>query len=342
MARQNLALEVLDAWNVTPSGPVEGIDPKGTFRIPMDGGDDLILTCIGGDDARTAEQAALEHGVLQHLDGSGLPVAVPLRDRQGRTAVPHGGCLYALVPRLRGSQGGSKPTDCDELYRSYGGTIARMHMALATFRSEPVALSARREALLPKVFDYGVPYLQGYLNGAEAGRLQAMMADVGEVMRQAFKELPEQLIHRDCHTGNLLSRGTAVTGIIDWDHLCVGVRVFDLAYFAAQLGKRHVGDPDTMVQWIRDVSLVLLGYHQECHLSDGERAAFVYVVIGVFIAFAGWEIEVGWVEALQTELDAMAWMYDNLGVIGDQVATVFGGQGAAGGARIPQEEHQGL
>jgi Ser/Thr protein kinase RdoA (MazF antagonist) len=225
---------------------------------------------------------------------------------------------------LAGRQGASKPIDCDALYRNYGAAIARMHLALATFSDAALAHRAQREALIPTVFDYGLSYIVGHLTGAQAGTFQAMMADIGAEMRVAFQDLPEQLLHRDCHAGNLLSCEAEITGIIDWDHLRIGARIFDLAYFAAQLGKRHVGDPETMAQWLHDVLLVLERYDQENRLSAGEEAAFPYAVIAVLIAFAGWMIEVDWIEALQTELDAMAWMHSHLRIVQERVAAVLG------------------
>lgn len=40
--------------------------------------------------------------------------------------------------------------------------------------------------------------------------------------RSAVARSDEVFIHRDFHPGNLLVRGEAVTGIVDWDYACVG------------------------------------------------------------------------------------------------------------------------
>lgn len=318
------AIEVLEAWGVVPSGPVEAMQPEGTFRIPTEGGD-LILTRSDPLDARTAEQVRLKHDVLQHLSRAGVPVAVPLPDRQGRIAVPQDGHTYTLSPRLPGQQGTSKPVDCDTLYRNYGVSIARMHRALATFPMEVIAGRAQREILVSRVFDDEIPRLTGNLTGTQAVRFCAMVDGIGEDMRAALEDLPEQLIHRDCHAGNLLSCGDEVTGIIDWDLLRVGARAFDLAYFCAELAKRHVGDPDTMAQWLHDIVLVLHSYDNVNRLSDSEKTAFPYVVVAELIIFTGWVVETAWTVMLQTELAAMAWMYSNLSVIEERLAVVWKG-----------------
>jgi Ser/Thr protein kinase RdoA (MazF antagonist) len=87
------ATDVLSAWDIAPLGPVEAIEPEGTFRVLTESKDDLILTRIGSIGAQTVKQATLEYDVLQHLGENGLPVPVPLLDRQERIAVPKGGHL---------------------------------------------------------------------------------------------------------------------------------------------------------------------------------------------------------------------------------------------------------
>jgi Ser/Thr protein kinase RdoA (MazF antagonist) len=318
---------VLGAWGIVPAGPLEALQPEATFRVRVENGPDLILTRIGPLDARTADWAALQHDVRRHLARAGVPVAVPRPDGQGRVAVPAEGYLYTLQPRLPGRQGSSRPEDCDPLYRNYGAAIARMYRALATFPPEALAGRVMREDLEPWVFEGEIPRIAQYLSGAQEARFRAMVADVGEEMRAACRDLPEQLLHRDCHAGNLLSCGKRVTGIIDWDNLRIGARIYDLAYFAAQLAKRHVGDPGTMERWLHDITLVLQSYDRVNPLAEKEKAAFPYVVIAQLITFAGWVVETEWFVGLQTELDAMAWMHTNLREVQDRVIAAWGESG---------------
>ena len=49
---------------------------------------------------------------------------------------------------------------------------------------------------------------------------------------QALSAAPQR-VHGDVHGGNLLTDGQKVTGIIDWDHLPLAPRGYDLGYFMA-------------------------------------------------------------------------------------------------------------
>ncbi|MCJ7739106.1 MAG: phosphotransferase [Anaerolineae bacterium] len=143
-----------------------------------------------------------------------------------------------------------------------------------------------------------------------------MIVDLEPAMRDAFRDLPEQLIHRDCHDENLLSCGSEVTGIVDWDHLVVGPRILDVAYFAVQAAKRDVRDAAKMAQWFHDLPLLVQGYTSVSALSREEQAAIRYVMIAVPIFFAHWAIGVAMdTDYIQQELDAVAWLYDNLDAI---------------------------
>jgi Ser/Thr protein kinase RdoA (MazF antagonist) len=190
-----------------------------------------------------------------------------------------------------------------------------MHRALATFPQDRLTEQIGRNDLESEVFKIGLPIILPYLNGDQALSFQTMMATLSKPMKDAFMGLPEQLIHRDCHIGNLLSCGTEVTGIIDWDHLSLGPRILDLAYFAVQIAKRQIHEPDKMTQWLDEMPLVLQGYDQITPLLDQEKAALPYVMIAVPIFFTYWLIETGQFDSVQIELDAAAWLYRNLDLI---------------------------
>ncbi len=139
-------------------------------------------------------------------------------------------------------------------------------------------------------------------------------------MPTALTDLPQQLIHRDCHAENLLSCGTEVTGIVDWDHLTIGPRILDVAYFAVQLAKRQVRDRAAMEQWLDELPLLLAGYGGESPLLAKETAAFPHLLIAVPVLFAYWAIETGLSDDyIRTELDTMVWLYGNLAAVRDRV-----------------------
>ena len=111
-----------------------------------------------------------------------------------------------------------------------------------------------------------------------------------------------------------------MTGIVDWDHLIVGPRILDIAYFAVQLAKYDVHDPEKMAQWFHDFPLLLQGYECESPLLEEEKAAFPYVLVSVPILFAYWAIETSHDDSyIQAELDTVAWLHGRLELVRERV-----------------------
>jgi Ser/Thr protein kinase RdoA (MazF antagonist) len=316
-------LDIVTAWDVPVSGQVEMICPEGIYRLSSERGDELILKEIGTFDDRSLGQLAFEYEVLLHLQAAGLPVAVPLPDRLGRLAVPWREHLYTLSPCLPNDGATLALAGRHRLLRNYGATIAQMHRALATFPQDRLPDWIGRVELASEVLDTGFPIILPYLEGRQAEEFQAMAAGLARTMPIAFKQLPQQLIHRDCHAENLLSCGTEVTGIVDWDHLTIGPRILDVAYFAVQLAKRQVRNPEAMARWLDDLPLLLAGYEAEIALLEEEKAAFPYVLVSVPVLFAYWAIETGHGDDyIQTELDTIAWLHRNLEEVRKRVQAV--------------------
>jgi Ser/Thr protein kinase RdoA (MazF antagonist) len=315
-------LDIMSTWDVVVSGQVEEICPEGVYRLSSELGEDLILKDIGNIDAQLLTQLAFEREVLHHLQRAGLPVALPLLDSQGRTVVPWRDHYYTLSPRLPSDSATLMPADRDRLLCNYGATIAQMHRALITFPSDKLPDWIGHIDLASEVFDTGFPIILPYLHGKQAVHFQAIRADLHQTMPAALQHLPEQLIHRDCHAENLLSCSTEVTGIVDWDHLTVGPRILDLAYFAVQLAKRQVQNEEEMARWLDEFPLLLSGYEAESALLGEEKSAFPYALIAVPVLFAYWAIETGHSDDyIQIELETIAWLYRNLEVVRERVPT---------------------
>jgi len=312
--------DIVAIWDVRVSGVVEEILPEVLFRFSSERGDDFVLKEVGGIDDSVLNRLEFEYEVIRHVHNSGLPVAVPLRDRQGRVAVAWEGHYYRLAPCLPSADGEVTGSARDLLFHNYGKTIAEMHLALAAFPRDKLDGRVERTVLESEVFDVGMPIITAYLSGRQEAGFRAMLADLAPAMRDALRGLPEQLIHRDCHAENLLSCGSEVTGIVDWDHLIVGPRVLDVAYFAVQAAKHDVRDATKMAQWFHDLPLLVQGYTSVSALSTEEQAVIPYVMIAVPVFFAHWAISAAMdTEYIRQELDAAAWLYDNLDTVQEAV-----------------------
>ena len=307
-------------WDVRVCGAVEEILSEVLFRFSSERGDDFVLKEVGAIDDSVLNRLKFEYEVILHVHRSGLSGAVPLRDGQGRIVVPWEGDYYRLSPCLPNADGELTGPPRDLLFHNYGKTIAEMHLTLAAFPHNKLEGRVERTALESEVFDIGLPIITAYLSGGQEDSFRAMIVDLEPVMRDAFRDLPEQLIHRDCHSENLLRCGSEVTGIVDWDHLIVGPRILDVVYFAVQTAKHNVRDAGKTAQWFHDLPLLVQGYASVSALSAEEQAAIPYVMIAVPIFSAHWAISAAKdVDHIQQELDAAAWLCHNLDTIPEAV-----------------------
>ncbi len=132
--------------------------------------------------------------------------------------------------------------DFSRIGPAYGAAIARLHDALATFPDPRVAVRTWREDPIRQMYDDRIPQLLEYLDPPASRDLQIAIDAFWKDYCEALTGLPEQLIHRDCHLGNVLARGYEVIGFIDCDHFSIGSVVLDLAYFLVHLVKWRIDE----------------------------------------------------------------------------------------------------
>jgi Ser/Thr protein kinase RdoA (MazF antagonist) len=254
---------------------------------------------------------ALEFEILQHLSAAHVPVAVPLLGRRGSPAVVSGGHLFSLSPFLK-TRGSAEAIPWEVLCIKYGAAIGDLHIALASFPPERLVGRTWRNDPMKDSFENRIPSLQQFLQGDQAIWFKRIIAEMESEMKHALADLPEQLIHRDCHPGNVLTDGAEVIGFIDCDHLSLGPPVLDLAYFVIHLVKGDVHDPDKAAGWLHYFPLVIQGYEQKIRLSDHEKAALPYMIVYVLVLFADFFYHLKNEVAAKVELDALVFIHSHL------------------------------
>lgn len=131
------------------------------------------------------------------------------------------------------------------------------------------------------------------------------------MMLLAVDDLPEQLIHRDCHYGNILVDGARVLGFVDCDHFCIGPRIFDLAYLAANQIKANLEDESETGHLVSLIPDLLNAYNQLRPPSDREVIALPYVMMAIPILFAWWFLTIERTDWIPLDLQALRWMILN-------------------------------
>jgi Ser/Thr protein kinase RdoA (MazF antagonist) len=256
-----------------------------------------------------------EYRVLSYLQAGGLPVAVPVVTDAGAIAhnadsvgtdvkekQPTGPHAYALIPLLPNDPG---LHESPELAHAIGGGIGRLDRMLAECPWRVTSF-----------IDDPAPDILGDDYGRLPPELRALIDPLYDEMWAALTDLPTQLTHGDCNTGNVLVHKGEVSGFIDLDHLPHSPRVRDLSYYLASRLLDHIidGDPDAMAGVLRHY---VAGYHATHPLTEREQAALVPLLLTAPVGGAGWCLH-GWVpdpDGYQRNLRGIEWIasrYDQL------------------------------
>ena len=155
-----------------------------------------------------------------HLADRGLAVPRPIADRGGQTLqtlLRRPACLIEFLPGVSLTE--PTPAHC----RAAGEALGRMHVAARDFtrvRENALGLGGWRrlaEACGPRADEI-------------APGLAAEIADDLAFLEANWPtSLDRATIHADLFPDNVLVRGTAVTGLIDFYFACTDIRAYDLA-----------------------------------------------------------------------------------------------------------------
>ncbi|WP_116090016.1 homoserine kinase [Sphingomonas crusticola] len=236
--------------------------------------------------------------LLDHLADKGLPVPRAIADRSGQQIQQVAERPACLIEFLAGVSV-SHPTPAQA--HSTGAALGRMHAALADFsgaRHNSLGLAGWHElaAKCGKDLDRISPGL--------GGRVAAEL----EWLDGAWPaHLPHSVIHADLFPDNVLMRGDAVTGMIDFYFACSDVRAWDVAvthsawcFEADGSGFHH-----------ERAAALIGGYQEAFGLSQDEASAFPALARGACLRFLltrAWDWLNTAPDALVTRKDPLAFL----------------------------------
>ena len=235
--------------------------------------------------------------LLDHLAARGLPVSPAIKDRDGiaiQTVEGRPACLIRYLPGVSVS----RPTPAQAA--SVGRAMSAMHRAVVGF-------PLKRKNTMG--VDNWRPLFKRCGRSLEDIR-PGLYDEVGRTLDAVVKGWPDRYgqkttIHADLFPDNVLMRGSAVTGLIDFYFACTDLRAYDLAvahtawsFDATGAGyDAAVGDA------------LLAGYGEGSALSSHERSAFPTLAAGACLRFT---LSRAW-DWLNTPADALVTRKDPLG-----------------------------
>lgn len=270
------ARTVLRQLNIRESR-IRQVGDRRNIHWIVDGPDGRVVLCRYASD-RSHADVAYELRLLQHLDGRGWPVPVPvspLVEASGRIW-----CLFSYMPG-RAPTPRSVAGDREE-QRRRGRLLARLHADMEDLASMGQREGWRRadEGLWDRT---GRPPANEILrqyerSHPEPGRIFRAYADkTNELLAELLPEAPEPtVIHGDFAPWNLRYAKGSLAGIIDFDSAHLDLRVADFA-----------------LSWRGKHARVIEGYEEESLLEPIERNLIVPVYWAWVIASAVGGIEAG-------------------------------------------------
>lgn len=289
------AREVISAWRSLLGSARIGpyADNSTTVDVTAENGCSYVLKRIGGLNSLGERRYRLvsEYRVLLHLWQASLPVALPQLTDSGELFArgpDDDAGIYTLLPALPRDEDDGSRLHTNDVYAKLGAVVGRLHHALARYRLDFPSWTVD----LPRTLVSSVREITERLPEPELGALLDVVDKHRDTVLAAVADLQSQRIHGDCHGGNILVHRGDVSGLIDLDHLPIGPRTYDLAYYLAN----QVATSDR--QWLDDHTDTLLtathrlldGYRGSHELAEREAAAVVPATMTVQLRLIDWHL----------------------------------------------------
>jgi len=228
--------------------------------------------------------------LLGDLGRRRLPVAAPISALTGQDRItvegPTGPLSIAVQPELIGDW--LDVTD-DSAVRAAGACLAQLHQELPAYTDDRLPTTPRVEVSRQAI--------ERWLTGQDRGLAPAASSRLSQLLL----ELPDidhepQLVHNDYRAANILTSGSTVVGVLDFDELAVGQPVGDLAYASVYLSTLFTNwrpTPSAVQQQLR------AGYESVRSLTLAEGLWYEVLVLWLAIqAIPGKVDPYGWAVAL--------------------------------------------
>nr|WP_240977563.1 phosphotransferase [Planctomonas sp. JC2975] len=235
--------------------------------------------------------------LVGRLHDAGLPVVPQVASVNGESRVvvrPRGVQLSMAVQRS--VEADHLDVVDDEAVGNAGAVLARLHRALAACPDDRLDHNPQRNGETAPPADLRARMTR-WLDEDDAGRAPDASARL-RVDLESLRPIgvPQQLVHGDYRSGNILTAGSEVVAVLDFDEVSLDHRINDIANSLVLLGTRFTQWRPTPRE-VRDVFLA--GYQSVQPLTADERRWLDAVVLwrGILAIPAG-EDPFGWAEAL--------------------------------------------
>lgn len=245
-----------------------------------------------------------EDDLMKWLAAHRQPISQLMYTVEGAPWAEYEGGVYVLYPYLVG-MGGDQLELLDEDYGlKIGAALARLHLDLAAY---PAVENFPGFDVFQEVSSFAWPAIRGYMGTRFRHTLQDMAEGISRNLVNPYQTLPRQLIHRDFHPGNLIFQEGELVGILDFDRVRVGIRLFDLCYVSTAVLSGCFENVQLRESWSGFVQALLKGYQSVLSLEQTEAFSFLYVIYLIQFLFIGYHLDTGSTELADFNIAMLLW-----------------------------------
>ncbi len=292
---------VLEQWGSKFAGARSTSLLDGVWRLELD--DKTYILKRRSNRTRAWE----EYDLLKWLSEHDQPISLFLFTTEGVPWAEYQGSFYVLYLYLDGTPGNELPLLNQTLAPEIGAALAGLHQALDGYGA---STHFPEFGLFHEVSSYAWPAVQSYSSQKFHSRLHDLAQAIGTNFVNPYEALPRQLIHRDIHLGNLVFRDGRVVGVLDFDRVRIGIRLFDLCYLATGVLSRGFNETKTREGWLSFVQDLIKGYGTVKPLEKTEGYVFLYVIYLIQLLFIAHYLDEGNTVLADLNLGILFWVFD--------------------------------
>lgn len=266
--------QVLDEWPLEGAlvmSEVQGGATNRVYRVEGAHGAAYLRRYKRPDPALVAR----EHVVIRRARAGGVPAALPIAARDGRTVVERDGAVFALYEPAAGAQVASGTLGLEHA-RAAGAMLATLHDALGSLPDagytrwqlqwNGAAWCERLDRVEQAILVRKAP------DETDRWALERVRAQRAWLSNAACRHgyqprVPAQLTHGDYQDANLFFDPSGVSGVIDWEQAAFMPRAYELARAVSFMFRLERERTRAFVRAYADVHPLAEG-----ELLDGARA----------------------------------------------------------------------
>ncbi|MFZ4722277.1 MAG: phosphotransferase enzyme family protein [Phycisphaerales bacterium] len=273
------AIEAAARWDlgevasIVPLPGGSSASPKFVVRAV---GKSYVLKCRAAH-AGDVERIAFAHGFMHAAAGAGVPVAMPIRSRDGAAHEIVAARTWEVFPFVEGERWSRQPGQA----RAAGEALGCMHAAgiaftwhghvqAASFHGNLNVLEALRR--VPRAVHRVEPDVDmvALANACET-LAEAYTEAAAAVEEVGYAQLDSQVVHGDFHPGNVIFDGDRVAAVIDFDAARLEPAVVDFANGLMQFACFR-GTATRVAAWPAELDALRLAAFTHAYAHRGDRA----------------------------------------------------------------------